>query len=62
MTPAAIRTTDEKLAELEEILGALPGAVVACSGGADSAFLAEVAHRVLGPRALAVTADSPSLP
>jgi uncharacterized protein len=62
MTPGAPRTTDEKVADLEEILGALPGAVVACSGGADSAFLAEVAHRVLGPRALAVTADSPSLP
>jgi uncharacterized protein len=47
---------------LEEILGALPAAVVACSGGVDSTFLAEIAHRVLGAAALAVTADSPSLP
>ena len=46
---------------IEEILGSLPGAVVAFSGGVDSSVLAEVAHRVLGERALAVTADSPSL-
>jgi pyridinium-3,5-biscarboxylic acid mononucleotide sulfurtransferase len=37
--------------------------VVAFSGGADSAFLAWVAHDTLGPdRSLAVTAVSPSLP
>ena len=37
--------------------------VVAFSGGADSAFLAWVAHDTLGPEgALAVTAVSPSLP
>lgn len=35
--------------------------VVAFSGGADSAFLAAVAHQTLGDRALAVTAVSPSL-
>lgn len=35
--------------------------VVAFSGGADSAFLAYVANEVLGDRALAVTAISPSL-
>ena len=35
--------------------------VVAFSGGADSAFLAYVANEVLGDRALAVTAVSPSL-
>jgi uncharacterized protein len=35
--------------------------VVAYSGGVDSAFLAVFAHRVLGDRALAVTADSESL-
>lgn len=34
---------------------------MAFSGGADSAFLAAVANRVLGPAALAVTAVSPSL-
>jgi len=35
---------------------------VAYSGGVDSAFLAYAAHRALGRRALAVTADSPSYP
>jgi uncharacterized protein len=35
--------------------------MVAYSGGVDSAFLAAVAHRVLGGRMLAVLADSPSL-
>ena len=37
-------------------------AIVAFSGGTDSAYLAWAAHRVLGDGALAVTADSPSLP
>jgi uncharacterized protein len=36
--------------------------VVAFSGGIDSAFLAVTAARVLGHRALAITADSPSYP
>jgi uncharacterized protein len=36
--------------------------VVAYSGGVDSAYLAWAAHRALGPRALAVTAVSPSYP
>jgi uncharacterized protein len=36
--------------------------VVAYSGGVDSAYLAYIADRVLGDRALAVTADSPSYP
>jgi uncharacterized protein len=35
---------------------------VAYSGGVDSVFLAYVAHQVLGERALAALADSPSLP
>jgi uncharacterized protein len=35
---------------------------VAYSGGVDSVFLAAVAHEVLGAKALAVIADSPSLP
>jgi uncharacterized protein len=36
--------------------------IVAYSGGADSAYLAWAAYRALGPRTLAVTADSPSYP
>jgi uncharacterized protein len=53
---------DEKLATLTARLVDLGSVVVAFSGGADSAFLAAVAHRVLGPeRAVAVTAVSPSL-
>ncbi len=38
------------------------GVLVAFSGGADSALLAVIAHRVLGSRAVAVTAVSASLP
>jgi len=36
--------------------------IVAFSGGTDSAYLAWAAHRVLGPEALAITANSASLP
>ena len=47
---------------LRSALGALPSLVVAYSGGVDSAYLALIATRVLGPRALCITADSPSYP
>jgi len=49
-------------AALVERLSALPSLVVAYSGGVDSAYLALVATRTLGARALCVTADSPSYP
>jgi len=51
-----------ELATLERALARHRKVVVAFSGGADSAFLARVAHDVLGSgRARAVTAVSPSL-
>jgi pyridinium-3,5-biscarboxylic acid mononucleotide sulfurtransferase len=36
--------------------------IIAYSGGTDSAYLAWAAHRVLAEDALAITADSPSIP
>lgn len=50
-----------KLSALRSTIGAYEGAAVAYSGGCDSAFLADVAHEVLGDRAVAVTAVSESL-
>jgi uncharacterized protein len=41
-------------------LAELPSLLIAVSGGADSAYLAWAANRVLGARALSVTAISPS--
>lgn len=59
---SATASLDSKIADLETIIGELENVVVAFSGGADSAFLAHVAHRVLGSdRSVAVTAVSPSL-
>jgi len=46
---------------LEQILCGLGRALIAYSGGVDSAYLAYAAHRVLGSNMLAVIADSPSL-
>ncbi|MBM3828040.1 MAG: ATP-dependent sacrificial sulfur transferase LarE [Actinobacteria bacterium] len=58
----AHQTLTGKINALESILRDLESVVVAFSGGADSAYLAAVAHRVLGAeRAHAVTAVSPSL-
>jgi uncharacterized protein len=53
--------TASKLLALEDRLRQLESLMVAYSGGVDSAFLAAAAHRVLGPRMIAVLADSPSL-
>ena len=51
-----------KLDKLRELLRSYGSCVVAYSGGVDSVFLARVAHDVLGGKALAVIADTPSLP
>ena len=51
-----------KLEQLRALLRSFESCLVAYSGGVDSVFLARVARDVLGERALAVIADSPSLP
>ena len=52
---------EQRKAVLEGVLQGMGSLVVAYSGGVDSALLALAAHRALGDRALAVTADSESL-
>ena len=59
---APVSTIDAKAAALDARLKSLDSLIIAYSGGVDSAFLAVAATRVLGDRALCVTADSPSYP
>lgn len=53
-----LRKLEQLRARIAELDG---GALVAFSGGVDSAFLLAVAHQVLGERCVALTAVSPSL-
>jgi uncharacterized protein len=51
----------EKLEQLKELFTEMEQALIAYSGGVDSTLVAKIAYDVLGDRALAVTAVSPSL-
>src|SRR5215468_1825578 len=58
-TPAGLQ---EKERRLMASLTSMGRVIVAFSGGTDSAYLAWAAHRALGDNAIAITADSASLP
>ncbi|NET02028.1 MAG: ATP-dependent sacrificial sulfur transferase LarE [Sphaerospermopsis sp. SIO1G2] len=51
----------EKLEQLTTLFAEMEQALIAYSGGVDSTLVAKIAYDVLGDRALAVTAVSPSL-
>jgi uncharacterized protein len=52
----------QKYEKLRELIASYQSCIVAYSGGVDSVFLAWVARDVLGDKAVAIIADSPSLP
>lgn len=56
------RLMDSKERSLIDALRDMGSVIVAYSGGADSAYLAWAAKQALGDRAIAITADSASLP
>lgn len=51
----------QKIEQLKTLFAEMEQAIIAYSGGVDSALVAKVAYDTLGDRALAVTAASPSL-
>ncbi len=53
---------EEKEKKLEQLLESLGSAVIAFSGGVDSSYLLYKARRMLGDKALAVTAESETFP
>ena len=61
-TPTTSSALEAKAEHLCRILSDCESVLVAFSGGVDSAYLAVTAAQVLGDRALAVTAESPSYP
>jgi uncharacterized protein len=52
---------EQKLERLQTLFAEMQQALIAYSGGIDSTLVAKIAYEVLGDRALAVTAESPSL-
>ncbi|HKW97502.1 MAG TPA: ATP-dependent sacrificial sulfur transferase LarE [Bryobacteraceae bacterium] len=56
------RALEDKQQKLFSILRGMERVIVAYSGGTDSAYLAWAAHHVLGANAVAITADSASIP